>query len=488
MVQGSVVAVVLGLWLTAGAWGARPPAGDDVMALLIRADRGVDITSGGHLDGWSPDFMLGYPQYLYYGPGFAWLIGIVRLLTFGLLSTEGALKVVDIVSFVAVGPAAAFLARAAGLSRRGAGVAAVLALAVDNVYGVGLAAIFTIALTPHQIAASLFCVALGASLRTLVDPRRRWPVLVALSIGLTIVTHPITTLVLGMFLAVGLPCLLLTDKLSARAVGRLAAGGLTGLALAAFWVLPYVTHLGGRGEITAWGIPSIGDRVQAILEGKILFGPYVGWVVAGGMFYGLYRVVERRRWAGALVAVPVAFMVFAHTLASRWPRFELSPQLANRGLGYAGLLAIISLAALIGRLARPLGRAATPVALAAAVVLVVFVPGSPAPEAKQMGQAVPQMYEAAERLHDLVPDGARFVTQRDFPSEIERTGVSHPDFWLARVARRNTLNIFGIESSSSAAAGGVSELLGPRARRNDRRPTRPTRRHPCRHRQRSARR
>ena len=460
MVQGSVVAVILGLWLTAGVWGPRPPAGDDVMALLVRADRGIDITTSGHLDGWSPDFMLGYPQYLYYGPGFAWLIGIVRLLTFGLLSTEGALKVVDVISFVAVAPAAAFLARGAGLSRRGAGIAAVLALAVDNVFGVGLAAIFTIALVPHQIAASLFCIALGASLRTLVDPRRRWPVLVATSIGLTIITHPITTVVLAMFLAVGLPFLLLTDKLRTRAVGRLAAGGVGGLALSAFWVLPYVTHLDGRGEITAWGIPPIGDRLQSVLDGTFLFGPYVGWAVVAGLLYGVFRAIERRRWAAMLVVVPVVFMTAAHTMASRWPRFELSPQLANRGLGYAALVAVLPLAALVGRLSRPIGRAATPVALVAAIMLVVFVPGSPAREAKQMGEAVPQMHEAARRLRDLVPDGARFVTQRDFPDEIGRTGVSHPDFWLARVARRNTLNIFGIESSSSPAAGGVAELLG----------------------------
>ena len=37
-VVGCVVAVGLALWSTGGAWGGRPPHGEDVMAYLVRAD------------------------------------------------------------------------------------------------------------------------------------------------------------------------------------------------------------------------------------------------------------------------------------------------------------------------------------------------------------------------------------------------------------------------------------------------------------------
>src|SRR5688572_6936092 len=55
---GPAAAVALALWLTAPAWGAAPPAGDDVMAHLVRSEFGLDeILASGHLDGWFPRFM-----------------------------------------------------------------------------------------------------------------------------------------------------------------------------------------------------------------------------------------------------------------------------------------------------------------------------------------------------------------------------------------------------------------------------------------------
>src|SRR4051812_907101 len=172
-IAGTLTSIGLALWMTRAVWGARPPAGDDVMAHLTRADFGLAhfwaFVAHGRLDGWFPRFMLGHQEFLFYGPGFTWLIGLVRLMTFGFVSTTGAMKVVTVASFVAFGPAAIFLARSMGLGATAAAIAGVLALAVNNVFGVGLAGMFVIGLVPQEVAAVFVLLALGAALRTLTD-------------------------------------------------------------------------------------------------------------------------------------------------------------------------------------------------------------------------------------------------------------------------------------------------------------------------------
>lgn len=463
-VAGAMAGVALGVWLTAGVWGGRPPAGDDVMALLIRAESGLDIAGRGHLDGWSPRFITGYEQFLYYGPGFTWLVGLVRAVTIGALSLTGAVKVVAIAGFVAVGPAAAFLARSFGLGRRAAGVTAVLAYTVNSPFGLGLAGSFTIALLPHQVAATFFCLALGSALRVVTDRRRRWVVLLGVSLAAVTITHVLTLLTLIVFLGLSLPFIYATDRPDpARVVGRLGAGGVLAFGLAAFWVVPYVAHFGDRGVVPAWATPPLGDRLADIVAGDILFGPRLGPLVVAGLVYGAWRIAAGRRWAAALVVAPVLFLVVGHTLASRYPTLEVSPQLANRGLGYAGLIAVLPLAAGLARLAALVPRPAGADALAvtgAVLLAVTVIPAADRDLARQMPEADPAMREAARVLRRVVPDGARFATQRDFPAEIERAGVSHPDFWLAWHARRDTLNIFGLELSPSPGAGSPPEQLG----------------------------
>lgn len=434
------------------------------MALLIRADFGLhDVLLAGKLDGWSPRFITGYEHFLYYGPGFSWLTGAVQLATAGLLSLTGALKVVAIGSFVAIGPAAAFLARSFGLSRRAAGVAAVLAVAVNSPFGVGLAGVFTIALLPHQVAATGFCIALGCGLRTVTDPRRRWVVLMGVALAAVVVTHLITTLVLVLFLVISLPTIFVTDRPALpAALRRLLAAGALGAGLAAFWLVPYLAHFGDRGVVPAWATPPIGSRLADIFAGRILFGSSLAVLVAAAFAFAGYRVIALKRWAFALFIAPMAFLTITHTLASQAPGLDISPQLANRGLGYAGLLALLPLAAAIAFAVRwiPNGTMATAAALAAAAVIVVGVaPPSRAP-AREMPDPAPAMVEAAATLRKHVPPGARFATERDYPAEIARAGMTHPDFWLAWHAQRNTLNTFGLELSPSPSAGGEAERVG----------------------------
>jgi hypothetical protein len=156
---------------------------------------------------------------------------------------------------------------------------------------------------------------------------------------------------------------------------------------------------------------------------------------------------------------PLVFLVLAHWAASRWPDNEIAMQLANRGLGYAGLVAILPLSAGIAagarfarrRLSR--WRGAGPAAVAAAMLVAVAVVVSPlGPDrgsASEFEPPIPQLQRAAVELRRDVPAGARFVTQREYSGEVFRTGVLLPSTWLARASGRNSLNGWNLESSST---------------------------------------
>jgi hypothetical protein len=463
------VAVGVALVLTHRAWGGRPPAGDDVMALVIRAHRGVGLAGRGRYVGWAPDFLLGFEPFLFYGPGFAWFVGLLRVLTLGTLSVTGAVKVVGIVSFAALGPAVAFLARGLGLDRRSSGVAAILALGVNNVFGVGLAATYTIGLVPHELGAVLFCVALGSMLRSVRQPERRWVVIGGVSAAGLLVTHPLSAVVLVIFGALTLPMLRLTERFSTAGLGRLARIGGLALALGAFWIVPCVAHFALRGPVPTWGSPPLAQRLRDIGAGRILFSRWIALAVLVGLPFGVVRVWQGRRWAAALLATPIGFLVIAHLLAAHLPHFELSPQLTNRALGYVGLVALFPLATLMawgtgwpGRSVLPRRGAlvAADVAAAGLAVLLVVGLGGVRDLADQMPKPAPELADAAVALRRLVPPSARFATERDFPGEITRLGPSHPDFWLAARSGRNTLNVFGLELSASPGVGGVPEAIG----------------------------
>jgi hypothetical protein len=430
------------------------------MAHLVRLDFGIpQLVAHGRLDGWLPRFYLGYQEFLFNGPGLTWAVAVVRGVTLGLLSDPGGAKVVGVVSLAALPAAVAFLARSVGLGRLAAGIAAVLSLLVSSLFGVGLQGLYLTGLLSHQLGAVFFCVALGALLRVPADPRWRWMLLAAVSLGALVITHLISVLVLAVLfplLALGLR----REHLGPAAFTRLALTVLLAAGLIAWWLVPAIVHRDLRGQVATWETPPFGDRIDAIVDGRILFRPYTIWVLAAGWIYGLTRV-RRRPFALALLAAPVVYLAIAHAAASLWPDNEIALQLANRGLGYAGLLAVLPLAAGLAAAARLAGRrpgrsswvvpAAAAAALAIAVGLVISPLGPDRAVVRQLPEPVPQLRRAAAELRRRVPDGARFATQRDYPAEIARTGVIQPATWLARTSGRDSLNGFNLESSSTPA-------------------------------------
>ena len=448
----AVVAVVVAGWLTRGLWGPGPLPGDDTMAHLVRAEFGARwLAPRGRLDGWQPRFGLGYEQYLFLGPGLSWAVAAVHWLSLGLVSVAGAFKVVVIGSFLALPLAVAFLARSFGLGRRAAGLAAVLALCVSNPFGgVGIPGTFDIGLAAHQFGAVPTVLALGGMLRVAVDPRPRWIVFTAAAVAATLVSHAISAVTLAVLLAIVLPTLLATDRPTAAVAIRLAATVAFAGALAGFWLLPVLAHHDLHGGLTSWENPPLAERLADIFGGQLLFKSSVLiWLLLAGWLFCVARFQARRRWALALLVCPFAYLWVADGFL-RWNSTNLvSLQLANRGLGYAGLVAVLPLAALLGHLGRRLGWLGDLASVAGAVVLVVLATG-PDRHLTHLDTPSPQLRQLALLVRERVPPGGRLAVQRSYGIEQHNTGVSMPSGWLAWASGRNVANMFNPESSPLA--------------------------------------
>jgi hypothetical protein len=458
VVYGVLVALALGLYLTRGAWGPLPPAGEDVMGHLARAEYGTsEILGRGHIDGWFPRFMVGHQMFLLNGPGFTWLIALTRTLSFGLLSLEGAFKVVTMVSYLAVPIAAAFLASSMGFRRRAVGITAILALAVSTTFGIGLEGLFVTGLVPHQVGAVIFCAGLGCLIRVVSEQgRTRYVVLSGILIAALLITHLRSALILAVFFVLYLVVRMKSLMTRQIITGLLASGAIAG-AVSAFWLLPFLAHADLRGPFTGFGETTLGQRVGSILRGEVLFRPRVGLLILVSICIVTLAALFVDRRLLPLTLVPVSFFVLSYALLDIETN-EVTIQLADRGLGYVGLLAVLPTSLVISAATHPLRRIGLAASLLMSSALVLVPLGHHGDLAQDFPRAVPAMSAAAERLRQLVPETGRFVVQRDFPGEIERTGVIHPETWLARESRRNTLNVFNPEASPSEAGFEAEEF------------------------------
>jgi hypothetical protein len=465
-VAGPVLGVVLALVLVRSTVGGRPPAGEDVMAHLIRADFALPhLIARLRPDGWFPRLVLGQQEFLFNGPGVTWLMALVRGVTLGALSTTGALKVVCVAGVAALPPAVAFLARSYGLSRAAAGLAAVLSLLVSSPFGPGLQGTFVVGLVANQIGAVLFCLALGFAVRTLDGPRPgrwRWPTLTAAATAGLLVTHLISVLILALFLALTVAVRAADRRLTWRGLGRLAATAVGAAGLAAFWLVPMLAHRDLRGVMTGWDTPPLPTRLADIVAGRLLFPAGFAVLVLAGWLLQFHRALRRpdSRPGLAWVIAPAAYLPLAHGLLRLFGEGETTLQLPNRGLGYVGLLGVLAVAAPVAAAAGRLGgrRGHIGALVLAGAAVLAFAPGRGAPG--QLPEPRPELRAAAGALRGLVPDGARFATQRDYPNEISRTGMVHPDRWLARASGRNSLNGYNLEAVSTPDAALEPETFG----------------------------
>lgn len=423
------------------------------MAHLVRADYGIgQIVAQGRLDGWFPRFVVGHQEFLFNGPGLTWLMAAIRGVTFGAVSNVAALKAICVASLVALPPAVSFLGRSFGLGRRASGLAAVLSTLVSTPFGLGLRGMFETGLVPHQVGSVFFCLALGAAVRSTADGRRRWVVLLAASLAALAITHLISLLILGVVLGLTLTVLAAIRRLPRPGLRRIALGCAGGAGIAGFWLVPFLAHRDLQGVVTTWSPPPLLRRLGAIATGDMLFPTGFAALILAGWVHQVLSARRNRSPAPLVwVAPPLLYLIVAHGVPHVVGLNEATLQLANRGLGYVGLLAVLAAAALLADAVRRWGRRGYAAALVVtAAAGIAWAPGRNS--AGQFPEPVPALSAAAVELARLVPDGARFATERDYPAEVRRTGVIHPETWLARASGRNSLNGFNLESSSTPRA------------------------------------
>ena len=460
---GYAVAASLAVWLTWGIWPDGPPVGDDTIAHLIRADYAIrNFVLYGRLDGWQPSFALGYQQHLFIGPTLTWLTALIQVASLESMSTLVAFKAVIVLLFALQPLAVGYLAHSFGLSRQAASIAGVLSLLVSSPFGgFGIPGLFGVGLTANLPGAVVFCLAVGAVLRLLVRPSPRRAVQTGLLFALLTVTHGISLILAVTLLVVFLPLALIDMAIWRRiSKGRFAQlmGGwcdrqdtrlapptafptvhqfrLLGVAaviaaaVAAWVILPIALPRDLRGLITGWGHTPLPMRIVDIWNGHILFDSAVIPWIALGLLYGVWRVLCGRFLALSLICLPFAFLGLGELMTAIDVGNVISMQITNRGLGPAGLLAVFPLAALVATVTRPTGKWSQVVAVAIAATLVIVVMQRHRPNIRPV-TPVPQALAAAEQLRKIVPDGARYAMQRDYPDEIRIVGMNHPDFWMA---------------------------------------------------------
>lgn len=233
-----VTSIAVALWSLRHLLRPGAPIAPDVPGHLQRIEFGISQTlSRRTLDGWFPGAMLGYQEYLMYGPGLTWMVAAMRILSVGHLTPDDALKAVTVVAFAAIPAATTYLGRSLGLGRVGAWSSGLLALTASSFRGGGIEGAFGTGLIGQHVAVPLVLLALGSVSRLAAAPTRRRYVLSGCTVAVLLVTHPISALVLAVLAPTVLLAGLVVERPirpGASACALIAAAAMT-VGLAAFW-------------------------------------------------------------------------------------------------------------------------------------------------------------------------------------------------------------------------------------------------------------
>ncbi len=218
------------LWIIANT----PTGGDMGAHVLGPAFLRDTLLPQGRIMGWSNSWFAGFPIYYFYFPLPSLVIVFLDLfLPYGV-----AFKLVTVAGIIATPPAAAFLARSLGLDRAAALVAGVAGGCVVfaesyTIYGGNipstLAGEFAFS---WSFALGFFALGLMARART----DRRLVPLAALILGLTALSHVLTTLMV----IIAALTLLLDDE----GIVPTVITWVWGFAISAFWALPLIARIG----------------------------------------------------------------------------------------------------------------------------------------------------------------------------------------------------------------------------------------------------
>jgi hypothetical protein len=282
--------------------------GDTGAHVMLPAFMKSHLLTHGQLTGWDPDWYDGFPVYTFYFP----LPGLITVLFNAVVPYNVAFKLVTVLGTLTLPVCAWAFGRLAGLRDPGPAclAAATLPFLFEpsfTIYGGNivstLAGEFSYSLSLS--AALLFLGVVATGLKT-----GRHRVLAAVLFAVTLLCH----LIPAIFAGVGAGVWLLLDADLARGLrtgirGRLArrrwsrrlvwgvVAGAIGVALTAFWLVPYATgqpYTTNMGWINVEGFP------------HLLFPASSRWVQASGLV-GLVAMVARRNRVGLFIAVMGGF-------------------------------------------------------------------------------------------------------------------------------------------------------------------------------------
>ncbi len=457
---GIIVGAVATIWLTRSAWGSQPLAGTDIAYHLLRADLGIEILSTWRLDGWNPRLFLGTDAFVFYGPGFAWVVAFVRTLGGGLLSTTAAVNVTVLASMAALPAAMAFLARSLRLDRPAAGMVAALTPLVSTPFGVGFAAVFDTGLLVHQVGAMVWAAALGCWLRLPHSADPRWVAGAAGISGFAAITHPVT----AQNLALGATVLLaLTWRSMPRvpgAVRRLVVAGALAVVVSGIFVIPAFSQRQLSGVPTDWTTPTLLGRLAGIVGGDVLYPLGFGVIAVAAVIH----VIRFRRWYPtwlALVCAPLVLLGLGYAIYAVSPAHLVLQQFRNRGLGFIGLLSLMAIGVALSAIAASTDRRRLwSIGVAGAIGVALLAPTLP----RLTAEPPPRLVATAEILGEVVPPSGRFAVIGTSQGEWK---IPTPALWLAYLSGADTLNGIGLEITSAyrvaSVVGSVPDLAPEKA-------------------------
>jgi hypothetical protein len=235
-------------------------------------------------------------------------------------------------------------------------------------------------------------------------------------------------------------------------IGHIGIALILALGLTAFVVLPLIAHRDLQGPLFMAPHMPFGRRLGDLWHGRYFLRPGIALFVLVGWCFALFRMRRNRPFVLAVILAPIAFLLLGEAFAAIAPTNTFGRQIPNRGLGYAGILAVLPLAALVtwvGERVFERGHGTAGVGLAA---LLDLLPLGSSRDLARPARPVPAMVEATAQLRALVPDGARYAVQQNLSPlhQFQLTGVDNPERWVAWASGRNTLNYFNVESSSTS--------------------------------------
>lgn len=424
-----VVYLAISAWALHWLWGPELTPGMDTAGHLVRLDAAFEMFRSGRLDGWMDRTMLGYQLHLVYGVGFAALVGIVKVLGFGVLSTAGAYKLTGVLATVAIPFAGMAMCRSLGFKANTAWPSGLLMLGVSSYRSSGIEGAFHTGLVPQQVGAAMVLAAWAAMLAK--KPR---PLILGLLVGALAFTHPYSLLMFIIFA----PFLLAMSYLRNRKVHwrPLIFSAVVAVTSSAWWWIPIIPARHLRGPMTYWVTPNFWEQLRLVVDGKLgVAAPLSILLVAALLFLVYQNLYERNLRQTFFVITPItAYSTVRLFISLSGSQHTESAQIADRALPFMLYLLIPN----VGLFLCKFKKAGISLGIAAVAVAALTLT---APE-RSLYQPWYSLNALAHDLGEEVPDGYRYAF-----AEAPRVGfgVPEPSRYLGWKAGVGDLSIFGPE-------------------------------------------